>query len=117
MQTALLRMGSLVLDVDGKRLDARFVRETGAIDDSFTILKGAPPAPMRITSLKLQEGFVVVTFKSVAGHRYVVEKATRLQHPDWSAASEEITATDATSVWSDIEGAADDCFYRVIERR
>ena len=117
MRTSLLRMGSLVLDVDGKRLDARFVRETGAIDDSFTIIKGGPPARMRITSLKLQEGFVVVTFKSAAGHRYVVEKATRMQNPDWSPASEEITATDATTVWSDIAGPGDDCFYRVIEHR
>jgi hypothetical protein len=117
MRTSLLRMGSLVLDVDGKRLDARFVRETGAIDDSFTIIKGGPPAPMRITSLELMEGFVAVTFKSAAGHRYVVEKATRMQHPDWSPASEEITATDATTVWSDIAGPGDDGFYRVIEHR
>ncbi|WP_404424738.1 purple acid phosphatase family protein [Nibricoccus sp. IMCC34717] len=36
---SLNRLGSLVIDVQGKRLDARFLRETGAIDDHFTILK------------------------------------------------------------------------------
>jgi hypothetical protein len=45
MFISLNRLGSMVLDVDGNRLDAKFLRETGAIDDSFTILKGAPPPP------------------------------------------------------------------------
>jgi len=34
------RLGSLVLDIKGKRLDAKFLRETGVIDDYFTIIKG-----------------------------------------------------------------------------
>jgi len=33
--------GSMVLDVDGNRLDARFLSHTGAVLDSFTIVKGA----------------------------------------------------------------------------
>ena len=41
-------LGSMVLDVDGNRLDAKLLRETGAIDDSFTIVKGsAVPTPTR----------------------------------------------------------------------
>ena len=39
MYISLLRLGSVVLDIDGNRLDARFLRDTGAIDDYFTILK------------------------------------------------------------------------------
>jgi hypothetical protein len=36
----------MVLDVDGNQLDAKFLRETGAIADSFTIVKGtAAPTP------------------------------------------------------------------------
>jgi hypothetical protein len=31
--------GSIVLDVDGDRLNAKYLRETGAIDDEFTIVK------------------------------------------------------------------------------
>ncbi len=45
MFISLNQLGSMVLDVDGNRLDAKFLRETGAIDDSFTILKGAAPTP------------------------------------------------------------------------
>jgi hypothetical protein len=45
MFISLNQLGSMVLDVDGNRLDAKFLRETGAVDDSFTILKGAAPTP------------------------------------------------------------------------
>ena len=40
MFLSLSRLGSLVVDVDGARLDVRFLRDTGFIDDAFTILKG-----------------------------------------------------------------------------
>jgi hypothetical protein len=33
------RLGSVVIDIDGGRLDLKFLRETGAIDDWFTIAK------------------------------------------------------------------------------
>src|SRR5438045_3580488 len=42
-----LRTGSLVLDINSNRLDAVFLRETGAIDDSFTIIKN-PAEPLRL---------------------------------------------------------------------
>jgi acid phosphatase type 7 len=50
MFISLNLLGSLVLDINGTRLDAKFLRNTGAIDDYFTIIKsggggGAPPAP------------------------------------------------------------------------
>jgi hypothetical protein len=42
MARSLLALGSLVLDVDGRRLDARFLDGTGAVLDEFTIWKGLP---------------------------------------------------------------------------
>ena len=39
MYISLQRLGSVVLDIEGNRLDARFLRDTGSIDDHFTILK------------------------------------------------------------------------------
>ncbi len=45
MLVSLNRNGSLVLDIDGPRLDARFVRENGRIDDTFSIVKGQPAQP------------------------------------------------------------------------
>lgn len=46
MFISLNNLGSMVVDVDGSRLDARFLRENGAIADSFSIVKGTPPAPL-----------------------------------------------------------------------
>jgi len=40
MVVSLNVLGSLVLDVDGERLDATFLDSTGAVRDSFTIRKG-----------------------------------------------------------------------------
>lgn len=41
----LLELGSVVLDVDGTTLTARFLNEAGAVTDTFTIEKGLPACP------------------------------------------------------------------------
>ncbi len=50
MFTSLNKLGSLVIDINGNRLDAKFINSTGAVDDYFTIEKGpvvsvSTPAP------------------------------------------------------------------------
>lgn len=45
VHASLQELGSLVLDIDGNRLDAKFVRENGAVDDYFTILKSPDNCP------------------------------------------------------------------------
>ena len=40
MFVSLNQLGSMVLDVAGNRMDVKFIRETGAITDYFTLLKG-----------------------------------------------------------------------------
>ena len=45
MFISLNQLGSMVLDVDGTRLDAKFLRETGAIADYFTMLKTSGRRP------------------------------------------------------------------------
>jgi acid phosphatase type 7 len=54
MFISLDQLGSMVLDISGNRLDAKFLRETGVVQDHFTIIKGtgggnAPPS-VTITS-------------------------------------------------------------------
>jgi hypothetical protein len=118
MHTSLLRMGSLVLDINGQRLDAKFLRETGTIDDSFTIVKGAQPEPVRLTSLHLQDGYITAKWRSRPGKVYVVQKATTLDPPDWAVTSEELTAIALNSSWTDIAlPDAEKCFFRVVELR
>ena len=43
MYLSVLHVGSLVLDVDGDRLDAKMIRETGVVDDYFTLVKSSAP--------------------------------------------------------------------------
>ena len=50
MLISLARLGSLVLDVDGNRLDATFLSETGERLDYFSIIKGKDMKPTRSTS-------------------------------------------------------------------
>jgi hypothetical protein len=54
MFISLNNLGSLVLDVDGNRMDVKFLRETGATGDYFTMIKGGeitpPPAPTGVTA-------------------------------------------------------------------
>ncbi len=53
MYISLARLGSMVIDVNGNRLDAKFLRDNGAIDDYFSIIKSTPannPPPVAITS-------------------------------------------------------------------
>lgn len=45
MVVTSLMLGSLVLDVDGNRLDLTFLDASGAIGDEFTIFKGGPTVP------------------------------------------------------------------------
>ena len=54
-----LEMGSLVLDINTNRLDAVFLRDTGAIDDHFTIIKGGAAEPLRLATIKMGGGKVI----------------------------------------------------------
>jgi hypothetical protein len=116
MHTSLLEMGSLVLDIDGQRLDAKFLRETGAIDDHFTIIKGAAPQPLCIVAVRYEEGVVTVTWKSRAGRSYRLEKTASLESPDWQPVSEDVLATGATSSWTGVAASLTGrCFFRVVQ--
>jgi hypothetical protein len=47
MRVAFTGFGSMVIDVDRDRLEAKFIRETGQIHDQFTIVKSANPGAVR----------------------------------------------------------------------
>lgn len=56
MYISLNKLGSMVLDIDGNRLDAKFLDNTGAVADYFTLIKGstasvpAPPSALAATA-------------------------------------------------------------------
>ena len=51
MFVSMSNLGSLVLDVTGNRADVKFIRETGAVADSFTIVKPADGSPSEPTAV------------------------------------------------------------------
>ena len=116
MHTALLRMGSLVLDIKDHRLDARFLRETGVIDDHFTILKGAQAEPLRVVKVRAAEGYAVIHWKSRTAGTYRVEMTDNLETPQWIPISEDVQATGATTMWEGVAFAQNgQAFLRVVE--
>jgi hypothetical protein len=116
MYTDELQVGSLVIDIVGNRLDARFLRETGAIDDHFTILKGVAPEALRICSFSMDDGVITVRWKSVAGQNYRIQHTPSIDSPIWTDASDVITATGATSTWTTpVPDGETQRFYRVVQ--
>lgn len=108
-------MGSLVLDIDGNRLDAMFLRETGAIDDRFTIVKG-DPEPFRFRTFTMANGSTAAQWQAIPGRTYQVEHTSSLETPDWQAIGAPVTATQSSVTWSHPAPAgASRGFYRVVE--
>lgn len=64
MYLSLVGLGSLVLDVDGNRLDARYLGADGVIQDYFTMIKEPLPA-LRIT---LSESKVLLRWPAAASN-------------------------------------------------
>ena len=116
MFKSLLRTGSLLLDVQTNRLDAKFLRETGAIDDSFTILKGVPPEPLRLASFRMSTNTLCAKWKSIPGKTYRLQTTGSFPTGPWVDASAAVTATGATtSCDCPVPAGVTNSFYRVVE--
>ena len=73
MNVSLSELGSLVLDINGNRLDATFLRETGATNDTFTIMKVNSTTSLRILDATVNsQGHCKLTWAAVGGLRYRV---------------------------------------------
>jgi hypothetical protein len=116
MFAKIRQLGSVVIDVDGPRLDAKFLRENGAIDDAFTILKGAAPEPLKFATFHLNNGIVTAQFKTRPGHLYQIERTARLENPQWIGASDPIVSTGVTTRWSGpVPSDGTQLFFRVVK--
>jgi hypothetical protein len=90
------------------------VRDTGAIDDSFTIIKG-DPEPLRVCFLTLKDGKVILCWKSTRSQCYRIERSECGQPLSWQPASDPITAVGATTVWTNVLSLGPIGLYRVVE--
>jgi hypothetical protein len=114
MVTSLNELGSLVLDIDGQTLEAKFLRESGEIDDHFTIMKGVTAIRLRITSIAISENVLTLTWNSSAQTNYRVQRSTNLQSALWTTISPDISGRPDTTSWShSLAGAPANAFYRV----
>ncbi len=79
-----LTLGSLVLDINGPVLEAKFLRETGAIDDYFTLIKGNFDLPLQLWARAEPDGTVIFTWSTRPDKYYAVERSWSLTQPDWN---------------------------------
>jgi len=70
-------LGSLVIDVEGDRLDSRFLTSTGEIQDYFTLLK-SQAGPLAIHSITDIGNDVVISFQAYANTTYTLEQSGTL---------------------------------------
>lgn len=80
MAFTILQLGSMVIDVQGNRLDAVFLRETGEVEDKFTLIKASPfpHAPQNLIALPITEDSIDITWTDAADNElgYSVERST-----------------------------------------
>jgi hypothetical protein len=74
-------LGSVALDFQANRLDVKFIRETGVIDDYFTMTKGG--TPLRIQSVGQSGTNLLLSWQTVAQRTYQV-LSSAFPAPPWS---------------------------------
>jgi calcineurin-like phosphoesterase family protein/purple acid phosphatase-like protein len=112
MFISLLSLGSLVLDIDGERLDAQFLDAAGDVADHFTILKGED---FRITSFHVQPTSVTISWRSQPGRTYYIDYKPALTNATWTPVSGGIIAQGTQASWTGFRPAGfASGFYRVV---
>ncbi len=84
MYYSALTYGSLVLDITGQRLDAKFLSAAGTVDDSFTILKEAHTnAPQPILQVSRSTTNAILSWPTTIPD-YLLESKSTVNAPNWS---------------------------------
>ena len=111
-----LQLGSLVLDINGGVMQAAFLRETGAIDDYFTIIKGDAQGVFHTVAMELAGGNITLRWQSRADRYYQVERATMLAPANWSVVMPGQPGNGGEMTWSSqVDAATPRAFYRVLQ--
>lgn len=113
MYVSLNKLGSLVLDIDGGRLDAAFLQSNGNLGDTFTMLKPGTPQAIRITSFIVNSQIMDIAWSANTGQTYHVERARSLAAPEWERISPPIIAVGDTAIWTYPIDPNPRCYYRV----
>ena len=114
MYISLNQLGSLVLDIDGGRIDAAFLQSNGSIGDTFTLLKPGARQRLRITSLNVESGVMNIQWTANAGETYYVERSVSLSSPEWQRISPPVTTDGDFALWTWSTDAEPSSFFRVV---
>jgi acid phosphatase type 7 len=87
---SVLTPGSLIIDVDGRRLDGTFLSYTGSVNDSFTIIKDDYPGMPAPTMSIARSGTNAVVNWPTSLSDYRLESAPLIPAPQWSAVTTSI---------------------------
>lgn len=112
MFVSYLRMGSLILDIDGDTLEGTFLRLDGAIDDYFTLTKRE--AEVRIESIRREAGRCILSWSSVTDRNYQIEFSSSLGAA-WTKVYGPIKATGWVTSAEHAPAEAASGFYRVVQ--
>jgi len=118
MFASYLELGTLVLDVQGERLDGRFLTAEGDIPDSFTLLKPAAAAAAGrfvVTVVRLEGAMVHLQWNATPGAHYAVQRSAGLGEGDWATVSDGLRAQGDVLEWSGpAPPGSPHAFYRVV---
>jgi len=80
MYISLNSLGSMILDVNGSRLDAKFIDQTGATQDYFTLIKGGliPAAPSGLSATAVSTGQINLNWTDNSSNEtgFKIERST-----------------------------------------
>ena len=100
-----LHIGSLVLDVNGGRLDAKMIRETGAIDDYFSIVKNLPNTAPTVSVTSPVEGATFIAPATITVTANASDSDGTIAQVDFCAGTTLIGATTTapyTVTWNNV---------------
>jgi hypothetical protein len=89
-------LGSVVIDISGNQLDAKFLRETGAIDDYFSIVKDLSNVPPTVSITSPGEGATYNAPASITINAAASDSDGTIRQVDFYAGQNAVgTATNA----------------------
>ena len=113
MITNIVELGSLVINVDGKTLDAVFLNNTGAVTDSFRIIHQStttatpnPPSNLVATAVSATEINLTWTDQATDEDSYQIERST--DQSDWATIA---TLASNSENYSDSGLTAETIYY------
>jgi hypothetical protein len=87
-----------------------------SVTNMFAVEVTPAPSPPVILSIALSNGIATITWSAKAGRRYRMEYTEAINNANWIEVPPEVMAESATATTTNVVGAAEQRFYRVLLR-